>query len=285
MIVTMTGHLLGIHAPGQRNPWKVFSVATNLLVSHGLAVKVLRSVTRPDAKVGLVLNLSPIQPASESEQDKMAAHKVDLATNQFFLDAVLKGKLPNAFEKTFALFRPRITAADLALASQPIDFLGVNYYTRTVVRHNSLIPIITVSQVKPKGNEYSQMWEIYPDGMNEVLQRVWREYLQPMNSRMRLIITENGFPVPDGVDADGRVRDERRIRYLTNHLQQVWRSIEAGIPVDGYFHWSFMDNFEWAHGYRMRFGLVYIDYPTQKRIIKDSGYWYRDVIAKNGFSA
>lgn len=284
MIVTMIGHLLGIHAPGQRNPWKVFSVATNILVSHGLAVKALRTVARSDANIGIVLNLSPIQPASDSEQDHLAAQKVDLATNRFFLDALLKGKLPDTFEKTFAIFRPKISATDLALACQSIDFLGINYYTRTVVRHNSFIPVINVSQVQPKGNEYSQMWEIYPDGMKNVLQRVWQEYLQPTNSKIRLIITENGLPVPDGVDADGRVRDERRIRYIKNHLLQVWQAIEAGIPVDGYFHWSLMDNFEWAHGYRMRFGLVYVDYQNQKRIIKDSGFWFRDVITQNGFS-
>jgi beta-glucosidase len=121
------------------------------------------------------------------------------------------------------------------------------------------------------------MWEIYPEGMTETLKMVW-EY-QPA---CELMVTENGIPVPDGVDFDGRVRDERRIRYLRNHIAQVHRAIEDGIPIKGYFHWSLLDNFEWALGYGQRFGLVYMDWKTQKRIIKDSGRWFAKVIQENG---
>jgi beta-glucosidase len=122
------------------------------------------------------------------------------------------------------------------------------------------------------------MWEIYPEGFHEIIRRIWDDY-----KPSKILITENGIPVPDGVDFDVRIRDERRIRYVMNHLKQVHRAIKEGIPVKGYFHWSFMDNFEWSLGYTMRFGLVYIDYATQRRIVKDSGRWFSQVIKDNGF--
>ena len=142
------------------------------------------------------------------------------------------------------------------------------------------------------------MWEIYPEGLYELLMRVWKDYFvepippaPPFPSREggngglgpELMVTENGVPVPDGVDFDGRVRDERRIRYLKDHIAQVHRAIEDGVPLKGYFHWSLMDNFEWALGYGQRFGMIYVDYKTQKRTVKDSGRWYTDVIRENGF--
>jgi len=132
-------------------------------------------------------------------------------------------------------------------------------------------------EVQPQGHEYSQMWEIYPPGFYSLLTRIWKDY-QPAH----IFVTENGVPVPDAPDADGRVRDVRRIRYLHDHLVQVHRAIAVGVPVRGYFVWSLLDNFEWAYGYRMRFGLVYVDYKTLMRTIKDSGRWYAQVIGENG---
>ena len=160
-----------------------------------------------------------------------------------------------------------------------LDLLGVNYYARTVAKYDRKFPVVAASQVHPEGNEYSGMWEIYPEGIYELLKRIWKDY-QP---KCDLMITENGVPVPDGLDFDGRVRDERRIRYLRNHIAQVHRAMDEGVPVKGYFHWSLMDNFEWAHGYGQRFGLVYVDFKTQKRTIKDSGRWFSEVIQENGF--
>jgi beta-glucosidase len=157
-----------------------------------------------------------------------------------------------------------------------VDILGVNYYSRAVMKHDPKFPVVNVAQVHPEGSEYSGMWEIYPKGIYDILKQVWN--YQPT---CELMVTENGVPVPDGVDFDGRVRDERRIRYLRNHIAQVHRAIEDGIPVKGYFHWSMMDNFEWALGYGPRFGLVYVDWKTQKRIVKDSGRWFARVIQEN----
>jgi beta-glucosidase len=136
---------------------------------------------------------------------------------------------------------------------------------------------VQASEIQPEGSEYSQMWEIYPAGLYELLTRVWKDY-KPAH----IYITENGIPVPDTLEPDGRVHDERRIAYLRDHLAQLHRAIAAGVPVRGYFVWSLIDNFEWAHGYQMRFGLVHVDYQTQARTIKDSGHWYAGVIRENG---
>ena len=207
---------------------------------------------------------------------------------------MLKGTTPiQEFAVGRVLARGLIQPGDLEKIKN-LDFLGVNYYTRTVVKYDPKFPVVTASQVQPLGNEYSGMWEIYPEGLYEILMRVWKDYLEPSpltppqssreenGGRVELMVTENGIPVPDGLDFDGRVRDERRIRYLKNHIAQVHRAILAGVPVKGYFHWSFMDNFEWALGYGQRFGLVYVDFKTQKRTVKDSGLWFAKVIREHG---
>jgi beta-glucosidase len=159
-----------------------------------------------------------------------------------------------------------------------LDFLGVNYYTRAVIRHDSSVPLVEVAGVQPPGNEYSQMWEIFPPGIYELLARIWNDY----HPAAELYVTENGVPVPDGLDADGRVRDERRIRYLRKHIAEVHRAVQDGVPVKGYFVWSLLDNFEWQYGYSMRFGVVHVDYETQARTVKDSGRWFARVIRANG---
>ncbi len=172
---------------------------------------------------------------------------------------------------------PDASPSDLQIISTPIDFLGINYYTRTVVQYDPNFPFIQGAEIHPQGNEYSQMWEIYPAGIYELLTRVHKDY-----APARIYITENGIPVPDGIDADGRIRDYRRIRYLRDHLIEVRRAIQDGVPVLGYFVWSLLDNFEWAYGYAMRFGLTYVDYLTQKRTVKESGHWFSQVIRQNG---
>jgi beta-glucosidase len=149
---------------------------------------------------------------------------------------------------------------------------------RAVMRNDPDTPLLQAAQVYPPESEYSQMWEIYPPGMYDMLTRIQADY-----HPKEVYLTENGICVTDGLDFDGRVRDERRIRYLSDHLVQIRRAIQAGVPLKGYFHWSLMDNFEWAFGYRMRFGLVYVDYASQKRTIKESGRWYANVIRNNGF--
>lgn len=282
-VAAFVGHFLGDHAPGKKDLGAALKALHHLLLAHGLAVDVLRSEARQPIRAGITLNLNPVHPASDSPKDRQAAARVDLFMNRIVLDPLLKGTSPIE-ESSIArlLVRNVIQAGDLEKIRN-LDMLGINYYSRAVMKHSSKIPVLNVEQVHPQGNEYSGMWEIYPPGMYEILKYVWEGYLQPLPAEQRpdLLVTENGVPVPDGVDFDGRVRDERRIRYLRAHLVQVHRAIQDGIPVRGYFHWSLLDNFEWALGYSQRFGLVYVDFKTQKRIIKDSGYWFAKVIREN----
>ena len=271
-VSAFAGHLTGEHAPGVRDPEVAFRVVHHLLLSHGLAAEALRgAVAQP--KVGITLNLSPIHPASGSAEDRQAAQRADGAYNRLFLDPVLLGRYPEDMVALCGPLFPSVEPGDMERISAPLDFLGVNYYTRTVVRHDPGFPILEASEVRPSGSEYSEMWEIYPAGLYELLAWIKAGY-PPVD----LYITENGIPVPDTLEADGRVHDLRRTRYLRDHIVQVNRAIAAGVPVRGYFVWSLMDNFEWAFGYRMRFGLVYVDWATQERTVKDSGRWYAHLI-------
>jgi len=276
-VAAFVGHLFGEHAPGKKDLGAAVKAMHHLLLSHGLATDAIRAAAKGPVKIGITLNLNPIHPATDSKKDLEAAQRVDLFTNRIVLDPLLKGTTPLQDSALTKILTARlIQDGDLQKIRQ-LDLLGTNYYSRSVMKHSNSLPVVNAEQVQPDGNEYSGMWEIYPEGMYETLKMVW-DY-QPA---CELMVTENGIPVPDGVDLDGRVRDERRIRYLQSHIAQVHRAIEDGIPIKGYFHWSLLDNFEWALGYGQRFGLVYVDWKTQKRIIKDSGRWFAKVIQENG---
>ncbi len=276
LVTALNGHLFGEHAPGQHNPFATVRASHHLILSHGLTVEAIRSTVRRPARIGIALNLSPVHPASDSEQDRQAAARVDAVTNRLFLDALFRGEYPEP-AWTWLNWLRLIKPGDMERIAVPLDFLGVNYYSRTVVRHAWYVPWIRARLIQPIGNEYSQMWEIYPPGMYELLTRIWNDY-HPAS----IIVTENGICVPDVLEPDGRVRDVQRIRYLRDHLAQVHRAIAEGVRVGGYLVWSLMDNFEWAWGYQMRFGLAHVDFQTQRRTIKDSGWWYAQVIRDNG---
>lgn len=282
------GYFVGEHAPGIKEPISALKAIHHLLLSHGLATQAIRAASRQSVKVGIVLNLSPVHPASSSKKDIAAAKRFDIIQNRAFLDPLLLGTSPiQELKLLSALVGSVIKPGDLKLINE-LDFLGVNYYTRTVIRDDPKFPVFSASQIHPKGNEFSGMWEIYPEGLSELLLHIWEKYGPPSNPQRKMpeiMVTENGIPVPDGIDFDGRVRDERRIRYLENHILQVHKAIQMGVPVKGYFVWSFMDNFEWALGYGQRFGIVYVDFKTQERTIKDSGHWFADIIRNNGFKA
>jgi len=275
-VAAFVGHFLGDHAPGKKDIGAAVKSLHHILLSHGLAADAIRTEVKHPVKIGITLNLNPVHPATDTKKDREAAERVDMFMNRIVLDPLLKGTSPIQESSIAKLLTGKlIQVGDLEKISK-LDILGVNYYSRAVMKHDSVFPVVNVAQVQPEGNEYSGMWEIYPEGMYETLKMVW-DY----NPTCELMVTENGIPVPDGVDFDGRVRDERRIRYLRDHIAQVHRAIEDGIPVKGYFHWSLMDNFEWNLGYGQRFGLVYVDWKTQKRIVKDSGRWFAKVIEKN----
>jgi len=278
MVISLAGNFLGEHAPGIQDPFVALRVAHHLLVAHGQAVQVMRLELPASAKIGIILNITPTYPATESEADRQAARRYDGVVNRLFLDPLFKGEYPADMVEMFGQIFPVIQPGDLQIIRAPLDFVGLNYYMRAVMRHDPEAFLLQASQVYPPESEYSQMWEIYPPGMYDMLTRIQADY-----HPKEVYITENGVCVTDGVDFDGRVRDERRILYLRDHLVQVQLAYTAGVPLRGYFHWTLMDNFEWAFGYRMRFGLVFVDFATQKRIVKDSGRWYANVIHNNGF--
>ena len=276
-VAAFVGYFFGEHAPGSKDIAMAIKSLHHLLLSHGLAAEVIRAEVKHLVKIGITLNLNPIHPATDSKKDHEAAERVDMFLNRIVLDPLLKGTSPIQESSIAKLLTGKLIQDGDLEKIRKLDILGVNYYSRTVIKHDPKFPIVNIAQVQPEGNEYSGMWEIYPEGMYDILRQVWG--YQPT---CELMVTENGVPVPDGVDFDGRVREERRIRYLQSHIAQVHRAIQDGIPIKGYFHWSMMDNFEWALGYGPRFGLVYVDFKTQKRIIKDSGRWFAKVIQKNG---
>jgi len=276
-VMAIAGYLAGQLAPGIQDPVAAVRATHHLLLSHGLAVNILRESIHHTAKIGITLNLSPVHTATDSEADRAAAQRYDNMLNRLFLDPLMRGQYPPDQLDFLCQALPDRWQDDLPVIAAPLDFLGVNYYTRAVVRHDPDFPIIQANAVQPEGSEYSQMWEIYPPGIYELLMRVWNDY-----HPKEIFVTENGICVPDGVDFDGKVRDERRIRYLRDHIAQASRAMADGVPLRGYLVWSLLDNFEWQLGYQMRFGLVHVDFDTLKRTVKDSGHWYANVIKVNG---
>jgi len=276
-VIALAGYYFGNFAPGVKDLGAALKAVHHLLLSHGYAVEALRDTARCKLQIGITLDFHPIHSASDTEQDRQAATRFDTARNRLFADPVCLGKYPEELDAIYGSLLPRVEPEDLKRIATPIDFLGVNYYTRAVIQHDPEAPFAKARRILPEGNDYSQMWETYPAGIHELLTRLWADY-----HPAKILITENGDAVPDGLDIDGRVRDVRRIRYLRDHLAQIHRAIVDGVPVGGYFAWSLMDNFEWAYGYGMRFGIVYVDYESLKRTVKDSGRWYAQVIRDNG---
>ena len=282
------GHLRGLHAPGRANPWVFLRVVHHQLLGHGLAAERLRA-RHAAAQVGLSLNLSPIYPATDSEGDRAAARLADQAVNRLFLDPLIRGRYPEPLWSRLRLFRSPIAPGDMVTIAAPLDFVGVNYYTRARVRRAWYIPFLGLwpegfpvgmgsatpeAEGRESGRRYSEMgWEVYPAGLFEMLWRLKTEYGNPP-----VYVTENGAAYPDTLTADGRVHDEARRDYLEQHLSVIAAAARAGVDARGYFVWSLMDNFEWTYGYDRRFGLVYVDFATQRRVIKDSGLWYREFI-------
>ena len=264
------GHAWGEHAPGGKSEADAVAAAHHLLLSHGWAVQAIRRA-RPDAKVGLSLNLAHAYPASDSPEDEAAAWHVDGGGNRWFLDPIFRGAYPADLLERNAIVEPLIGDGDLEAIATPIDFLGVNNYFRFVVGAGAEGPRFVSN---PEALHTDMGWEVYPDGLHALLTRVADEY-----APSAIYVTENGAAFGDVRGHDGRVHDPERTEYLQTHVDAVGRAVADGVPVKGYFVWSLLDNFEWAHGYSKRFGIVYVDYPTLERVPKDSFYWYRDFIA------
>lgn len=277
------GYGIGVHAPGMQDINAACAAGHHLLLSHGLALPRLRASVRSTAQIGLTLNLYPIYPADDRPETQAAVERADAFSNRWFLDPVFRGHYPDGLFAGMGAAEPPIQDGDMEMIAAPIDFLGVNYYSRKVVR--ALPPGVPTSEWAPNGYEdiavpgasYTQMgqgWEIYPSGLTDLLVRLHKDY-----APRAMAVTENGAAFEDHWNGDGQVSDPQRLQYVRDHLQAVGQALAQGVPMRGYFLWSLLDNFEWGEGYSKRFGVVYIDYASQRRVVKDSGRWYAAFLA------
>ncbi len=293
------GYASGVHAPGRTEPVAALTAVHHLNLAHGLGTAAVRRAA-PQAQVALTLNLAWVRPASDSDADVAAARRIEGLQNRVFLDPAMRGQYPADVLADTASVTDWgfVRDGDLELVHQPIDALGLNYYSPTVVRAHdgtgsrleddghgngaaSAWPACEDVEFPPQPGPKTDMgWSIDPRGMTELLLRLARDYPD-----VDLYVTENGAAYPDVVAEDGAVHDPDRITYLEQHLTAVHAAISAGANVRGYYLWSMLDNFEWAYGYSKRFGIVHVDYATQRRTVKDSGHWYADVVRRNGLEA
>ncbi|HTS22180.1 MAG TPA: GH1 family beta-glucosidase [Casimicrobiaceae bacterium] len=276
-VVTDGGYLHGALAPGHRNRFEAPIATHHLLRAHGRAVQAYRAEGRQ--RIGLVVNLEPKYPASESAEDRAATARAEAYMNRQYLDPLFGRRYPAALEEIFGDAWPRWPERDFALIAEPIDFLGVNYYTRSVTRADAVAWPLRAAAVRQPGATYTETgWEVFPQGLTDVLLWVTRHY-----GTLPLYITENGAAFFDPPTAeDDRVQDPLRTAYLRKHIAAVHAALRAGVDVRGYFAWSLFDNMEWSLGYAKRFGIVHVDFATLKRTLKDSARFYAEVIAANG---
>jgi beta-glucosidase len=276
-VVTDGGYLHGALAPGHRNAFEAPIAAHHLLRAHAAGVQAYRAAGRH--RIGIVVNLEPKYPATDGADDVAATSRAHAYMNRQFLDPVFLGRYPNALEEIFGEAWPRWRDDEVASIREPIDFVGINYYTRSVTRFDPGSWPLRASVVRqPRATYTETTWEVFPQGLTDTLQWVGRRYGNPP-----LYITENGaaFFDPPVVEGD-RLSDPLRVDYYRKHLKAVRAAIAAGVDVRGYFAWSLLDNFEWSLGYSKRFGIVHVDFGTQKRTLKDSARFYARVIESRG---
>ncbi len=278
-----TGHSLGIHAPGDKLGLKeVLRAGHHALLAHGRAVQTIRACTKQPCKVGYAPVGVVRLPASDSPEDIAAARAATFAVSDrttwnstWWMDPVLLGQYPEDGLRQYGADAPSVGPQDMAIIHQPLDFFGCNLYNGELVRANAQGQPEPASY--PLGGPLTAFhWTVTPEVLYWGPKWFWERY------RLPIMITENGMANTDWIMLDGRVHDPQRIDFLRRYLLQLERAIAEGASVQSYFQWSIMDNFEWAEGYKQRFGLVFVDYPTQQRVLKDSAYWYREVIATNG---
>jgi beta-glucosidase len=279
-VTSFLGYAYGVKAPGVKSWPQAIAASHHTLLSHGAAVRAFREC-RGEGRIGITLNLAVAEPASDSPADRAAAERLDSHHNRWFLEPVFEGSYPQdmveLYERSFGPLDV-VQDGDLELISQPIDFLGVNFYYPNLVAAEASRPPLDLREVDRPVPHTSMNWPIVPAALTELLLRLERDC-----PGTPLYITENGAAFFDELDGGEVVEDPERRAYLQEHLEAVARAIAQGADVRGYYAWSLLDNFEWEHGYTQRFGLVYIDYPTQRRVLKRSALWYRDLIAaQNG---
>jgi beta-glucosidase len=276
-VVTDGGYLHGVLAPGHRNRFEAPIASHHLLRSHGAAVQAYRAEGKH--RIGIVVNIEPKYPASNSAEDKAATQRADAYMNRQYLDPVFFGTYPAELKEIFGEAWPEWPAADMDLIKQRIDFLGINYYTRSVVRHKAGAYPLEAATVRQTRATYSETgWEVFPQGLTDTLLWVKDRYGNPP-----VYITENGSAFFDPPVAEGdMLEDPLRVNYLRKHLKAMHAAIQAGVDLRGYMVWSLLDNLEWSHGFSKRFGIVHVDFETQKRTLKASAKLYSQVIATRG---
>ncbi|HET6502803.1 MAG TPA: GH1 family beta-glucosidase [Amycolatopsis sp.] len=286
------GYAAGVHAPGRQEPKAAAAAVHHLLLAHGIGMGQLRTHA-PAARAGITVNPYPVHPVDpDSAEDREAARRIDGLQNRLFYDPVLLGRYPADLLDDLAPFGfgERIFDGDLELISAPVDYLGINYYRGYRVTGRASVAAepagpewIGAGDVgfvpDPSRSRTDSGWQVEPDGLTEALLAVHRGY-----PAVPLYVTENGASYPDAVAADGVIADDDRVRFLADHLRAAHEALEQGVDLRGYFYWSLLDNFEWAEGYAKRFGIVHVDYRTQRRTLKRSAHFYADVIAHNGLA-
>jgi beta-glucosidase len=278
-VIAFLGHYYAQHAPGLRDATLALQVAHHLLVSHGMAVPVIRANSR-DAEVGIVNVHFPNRPASDAQADVEAARRADAIDNRWFLDPLFRGSYPQEIVAWYGAAAPVVDPGDMALIATPIDFLGVNYYYRRVIAADRNEPLFSFRELPHESSAMTTMlWsEIDPSALGDFLVRLAREWDVP-----GIYITENGLPLIEAAEParDGTIDDGPRIGYLSSHIDAVGNAITRGAPVRGYFVWCLLDTFEWNYGYRPRFGIVCVERPSLARVPKASAAWYRDLIGQS----
>lgn len=280
---TYRGYLEGTLAPGHKSLFDFLRASHTVNLAQAAGFHALKAA-RASARVGTAFSMSACEPASNSEEDKLAAERAHAIMNLWFLDPVINGRYPEAFA-FFPETAMRIRSGDLEKMRAPLDFIGINLYYRTIASAPSAVERISHPQqwlypVKMAGGQEGPKtdmgWEVWPQALYDVVTRITRDFNRP-----QIEITESGCSYNDGPDNDGVIRDTRRIGYHRQYLQALARAISDGADVRGYHAWSLLDNFEWAEGYSQRFGLAYVDFKTQQRTVKESGRWYGKVAAEN----
>lgn len=276
-VSAILGHLTGEHAPGAQDLQAAVRSTHHLLLAHGMALPALRrNATRPDAEFGITLNLTYLEPGNDSQQAIETTHMAEQFSNELFLSPIFKGVYPELMSGPFEMMLPR-EADDMQIISSPIDFLGINYYFRLMPTALKSMNSLEFDTFRPASSQYTEMgWEVCPGGLQKLLVNVHQKY-----APAKIYITENGAAFKDMLEEDKgvvAVHDPDRTNYIKTHFAAANLAMQEGVPLAGYFVWSFMDNFEWAFGYDRRFGIFYTDYPTQRRVWKDSARWYQQFL-------
>ncbi len=282
-IFTLMGYLVGIHAPGRQDLDAFLRATHTVNLAQAEAFRAMKAA-RGDARIGTAFSMSPCEPGGDDEADAEAAERWHAFVNLWFLETALHGRYPDAFVEGVPFERMGVRDGDMDLVRAPLDFLGINLYTRTAVQHREGAGWgLDAAHVGPLGETGPRThfgWEVWPDALYDMVMRITRDYDRPV-----IEITENGCSYADGPDARGRIEDRERIEFFRGYLAALARAIEEGADVRGYHAWTLLDNFEWAEGYEQRFGLAWVDfeYPERPRTLKESGRWYAEVAAENGF--